>query len=50
MNIICIFKDEEGPELGASEPSLSEVKESDYEDLESKLLSIYVGKTERVVD
>ena len=48
MNIICIFKDQEGPELGASEPSLSEVKESDYEDLESKLLSIYVGKTERV--
>ena len=42
---IYIFK-KEGPQLGASEPGLTEAKESDYEDLESKLLSIYVGKTE----
>ena len=34
--------------MGATEPSSSEAKECDYEDLESKLLSIYVGKTERL--
>ena len=48
MNIIYIFKDKEGLKLGESEPSSAEAKDCDFEDLESKLLSIYVGKSERV--
>ena len=33
-----------------SEPSLSHVKEAEYDDLESKLLSIYAGRNEKPIE